>query len=245
MAADLALLDEVAAGRAAGAAALPLVAAGAVARALPARHRRRRAPRARGWASRSCAGRPAGGRCSTAATSPTRSRSRGPPAPRARSTRSTSASPGALIAGLARLGVDGGDRPHDGPSGPVCFAGQQGADLRVGDRKLCGSAQVQRRGRGPPARLDPARPAARSTRSTCSSPGPDAPAVTRDALRAATVTLDELGAPDRPARGRRRAGRRVRAHPRPHVRPRASTSTRGRGSVRPHVEGRTDGPPAG
>ena len=28
----------------------------------------------------------------------------------------------------------------------MCFAGQQGADLRVGDRKLCGSAQVRRGG---------------------------------------------------------------------------------------------------
>lgn len=50
----------------------------------------------------------------------------------------------ALIAGLAELGVHaelGGNR---GPSGPVCFATVQGADLRVGERKLCGSAQVQR-----------------------------------------------------------------------------------------------------
>ena len=49
-----------------------------------------------------------------------------------------------LIAGLAELGVRaevGGDR---GPAGPVCFAAAQGADLRVGERKLCGSAQVQR-----------------------------------------------------------------------------------------------------
>ena len=49
-----------------------------------------------------------------------------------------------LIAGLSRLGVDaeiGGDR---GPAGPVCFAAAQGADLRVGERKVCGSAQVQR-----------------------------------------------------------------------------------------------------
>jgi lipoate-protein ligase A len=28
----------------------------------------------------------------------------------------------------------------------VCFAGQQGADLRVDDRKLCGSAQLHRDG---------------------------------------------------------------------------------------------------
>jgi lipoate-protein ligase A len=51
---------------------------------------------------------------------------------------------GALIAGLAELGVTaeiGGDK---GPAGPVCFAAAQGADLRVGERKVCGSAQVQR-----------------------------------------------------------------------------------------------------
>jgi lipoate-protein ligase A len=49
-----------------------------------------------------------------------------------------------LIAGLARLGVRaeiGGER---GSAGPACFAAAQGADLRVGERKLCGSAQVQR-----------------------------------------------------------------------------------------------------
>ena len=43
---------------------------------------------------------------------------------------------GALIAGLGLLGVDAAIARHDGPAGPVCFAGQQGADLRVGDRKL-------------------------------------------------------------------------------------------------------------
>jgi lipoyl(octanoyl) transferase len=49
-----------------------------------------------------------------------------------------------LIAGLGRLGVEaeiGGDH---GADGPACFAAAQGADLRVGERKLCGSAQVQR-----------------------------------------------------------------------------------------------------
>ena len=52
----------------------------------------------------------------------------------------------ALIAGLAALGVTAAVARSDGPAGPVCFAGQQGADLRVGDRKLCGSAQVRRDG---------------------------------------------------------------------------------------------------
>jgi lipoate-protein ligase A len=49
-----------------------------------------------------------------------------------------------LIAGLAELGVDASVGEERGPAGPVCFAAAQGADLRVGDRKLCGSAQVQR-----------------------------------------------------------------------------------------------------
>jgi lipoate-protein ligase A len=101
---------------------------------------------------------------------------------------------GALIAGLARLGVEAAVARHDGPAGPVCFAGQQGADLRVGDRKLCGSAQVRRRGavlqhgsilltRLPFDETDLLRPRS------------GAPAVTREQLRASTVTLEELGAP--------------------------------------------------
>ncbi len=49
-----------------------------------------------------------------------------------------------LVAGLARLGVAATVGEERGPAGPVCFAAAQGADLRVGDRKLCGSAQVQR-----------------------------------------------------------------------------------------------------
>jgi lipoate-protein ligase A len=53
---------------------------------------------------------------------------------------------GALTAGLARLGVEAAVARSDGPAGPVCFASQQGADLRVGGRKLCGSAQVHRDG---------------------------------------------------------------------------------------------------
>ena len=51
-----------------------------------------------------------------------------------------------LCAGLARLGVDASVARHEGPAGAVCMATQQGADLRVGERKVCGSAQVQRGG---------------------------------------------------------------------------------------------------
>jgi lipoate-protein ligase A len=50
---------------------------------------------------------------------------------------------GALCAGLGQLGVAAEVARHDGPAGPVCMATQQGADLRVGARKVCGSAQVQ------------------------------------------------------------------------------------------------------
>jgi lipoate-protein ligase A len=104
---------------------------------------------------------------------------------------------GALIAGLARVGVGAAVARHDGPAGPVCFAGQQGADLRVGERKLCGSAQVRRDG----AVLQHGsilleRLAFDETDLLVSRPG--APTVTRQRLHAATVTLRELGAPTDP-----------------------------------------------
>ena len=57
----------------------------------------------------------------------------------------------ALIAGLARIGVGALVARHDAAgtsgqaSGPACFASMQGADLRVGERKLCGSAQMRHR----------------------------------------------------------------------------------------------------
>jgi lipoyl(octanoyl) transferase len=100
----------------------------------------------------------------------------------------------ALIAGLARLGVEAAVARHDGPAGPVCFAGQQGADLRVGDRKLCGSAQVRRAG----AVLQHGSVLRRrlpfdETHLLVVRPG--APVVSSERLRAATVTLDELGTP--------------------------------------------------
>ena len=105
------------------------------------------ARRAPGSASRSCAARPAAGRCSTAATSPTRSRCRARRAPRRRRRGLPDLLAGGLIAGPGRASASTAEvARHDGPAGPVCFAAQQGADLRVGDRKLCGSAQVRRRG---------------------------------------------------------------------------------------------------
>jgi lipoate-protein ligase A len=100
-----------------------------------------------------------------------------------------------LTAGLARLGVEAVVGRGGGPAGPVCFASQQGADLRVGERKLCGSAQVHRDAavlqhgallleRLPFDETDLLRGAADHDG--------------RARLRAATVTLRELGAPTDP-----------------------------------------------
>jgi lipoate-protein ligase A len=99
---------------------------------------------------------------------------------------------GALCAGLGRLGVTAEIARHDGPAGAVCMATQQGADLRVGHRKVCGSAQVQRgdgvlqHGSILLDRLD--------FDETDVVVGDH----DREALRAATVTLAELGAPSDP-----------------------------------------------
>lgn len=49
-----------------------------------------------------------------------------------------------LVRGLAMLSVEADVAAHAGEPGPVCFASALGSDLRVGDAKLCGSAQVQR-----------------------------------------------------------------------------------------------------
>jgi lipoate-protein ligase A len=98
----------------------------------------------------------------------------------------------ALIAGLRRLGVDA-EVARQGPgSGPVCFTGQQGADLRVAARKLCGSAQVRREG----AVLQHGSVLLYRMRYDESDLLLDAPS--RAHLRAATVTLDELHAPASP-----------------------------------------------
>ena len=100
---------------------------------------------------------------------------------------------GALIAGLARVGVDAAVARSDGSPGPACFAGQAGSDLRVGDRKLCGSAQVYRGGAVLQhgalllERLD--------FDETDVLHAIDGRPLDRAQLRAATVTLAELGAP--------------------------------------------------
>ncbi len=107
----------------------------------------------------------------------------------------------ALIAGLAELGVTAGIGGDPGPAGPVCFVAAQGADLRVGERKVCGSAQVQRGDvvlqhgsvlleRLPFDELDLLIP----------TPDPEQN-VTRERarLRARSVTLSELGVAAEPA----------------------------------------------
>lgn len=95
----------------------------------------------------------------------------------------------ALVAGLARVGVDAEIARNDGPVGAVCFAGQQGADLRVGDRKICGSAQLNRDG----AVLQHG--AILLTRLPFDETDLLVGDHDRAHLRRATVTLAELGAP--------------------------------------------------
>jgi lipoate-protein ligase A len=53
-----------------------------------------------------------------------------------------------LIAGLERLGVVASISQHDAGSlaSPACFASTRGADLEIAGSKICGSAQVRRRG---------------------------------------------------------------------------------------------------
>ena len=103
-----------------------------------------------------------------------------------------------IIAGLDRLGVHAAVAHHGGAAGPVCFAGQQGADLRVGDRKLCGSAQVRRgdvvlqHGSILLQRLA-------LDETDLVHPGPDGREAARARLRRVTVTLAELGGPTDPA----------------------------------------------
>jgi lipoate-protein ligase A len=109
---------------------------------------------------------------------------------------------GALVAGLARLGVDAAIARHEatdpnGPRvahGPVCFTSMQGADLRVGDRKLCGSAQVRRGGavlQHGSILLD----RLPFDESALLVPRRGATVVGSDDLRRMTVTMRELGAP--------------------------------------------------
>jgi lipoate-protein ligase A len=102
---------------------------------------------------------------------------------------------GALIAGLARLGVEAAVGEGDGPAGPACFAAAQGADLRVGERKLCGSAQVHRRGAVLQHGSVLCRRLAFDETDLLTFPDDDARDAARRTLNVRTATLADLGAP--------------------------------------------------
>jgi len=54
---------------------------------------------------------------------------------------------GGLVAGLHLMGIEARVAEHPATARPLdCFAVATGADLEVGGRKICGSAQVRRRG---------------------------------------------------------------------------------------------------
>jgi lipoyl(octanoyl) transferase len=123
---------------------------------------------------------------------------------------------GALIVGLEALGVRAEIGSDPGPAGPVCFVAAQGADLRVGERKLCGSAQVQKGPvvlqhgsilleRLPFDELDLLLPDPNGfwrREGASTAPGRrqnEALQAARATLRAKSVTLAELGAPTDPA----------------------------------------------
>ena len=143
MEADLACLDEVAAG---GPPVLRLYTW--VGRRCRSDASNRRptstSTRAGPAASRSCGARRVAARSCTARISPTRSRCPRPAGAAGHVDALYRTLAGALIAGLATLGVTAAIGSDRGSAGSVCFAAAQGADLRVGDRKICGSAQVQR-----------------------------------------------------------------------------------------------------
>ena len=108
---------------------------------------------------------------------------------------------GALVAGLARLGVRAEVARRRGEMDAVCFASQRGADLRVGDSKVCGSAQVRRDGvvlqHG--AVLVDRLPFDETDLVTATSAASsEARAEAHARLRASTITLAELGAPTDP-----------------------------------------------
>jgi lipoate-protein ligase A len=54
---------------------------------------------------------------------------------------------GGLIAGLRLLGIEAAVAEHPATGRPLdCFSAATGADLEVGGRKICGSAQLRRQG---------------------------------------------------------------------------------------------------
>lgn len=99
-----------------------------------------------------------------------------------------------LVAGLARLGVDAAVAHGGGSADPACFTGMQGADLRVGERKLCGSAQLQRDGVVLQHGAILLERLGFDETDVLRAPDAAARAVRAGRLRDATVTLGELGA---------------------------------------------------
>jgi lipoyl(octanoyl) transferase len=100
-----------------------------------------------------------------------------------------------LVTGLAHLGVAADIGRNDRTAGPACFAGQQGADLRVGERKLCGSAQVHRDGAVLQHGSIRARALDFDETALLRYPTPEARSVAARELARAATTLAELGAP--------------------------------------------------
>lgn len=96
-----------------------------------------------------------------------------------------------LCSGLAHLGVEAGVAAHRGDAGPACFSSHRGADLRVGGRKLVGSAQVHRNGvvlQHGSVLLE------RLAFDESDLLALDERAETREMLRTTTITMEELGA---------------------------------------------------
>jgi lipoate-protein ligase A len=104
----------------------------------------------------------------------------------------------ALSSGLGCLGVTTAVGRGDGDVGPACFSAARGADLRAGDRKLCGSAQLQRDGVVLQHGSVLCHRLAVDEADLLAFPDPQARHATRLALRERTATLAELGAPHDP-----------------------------------------------
>ncbi len=99
-----------------------------------------------------------------------------------------------LVAGLASLGVDAATGRGARAAGPACFSAQQGADLRVGERKLCGSAQVHRNGTVLQHGSVRCRPLEFDETALLRFTSETARATAAGALARSAVTLEELGA---------------------------------------------------
>lgn len=100
---------------------------------------------------------------------------------------------GGLVAGLARLGIAAEVAHHEGETEAACFASLRGSDLRVGGRKLVGSAQVSRGGAVLQHGSVLLRRLPLDETDLLVFPDPTAREAARARLAAATVTLADLG----------------------------------------------------